>query len=98
MDQKENLLDKDLSLVVVLPGGEEMMTTVHGRYSRAPTSVFLICFPLIMMFAVTQLYKRKEESRVHSFGTNGLDSVAHLSNAEAFSVTLKYYIMRLMSS
>lgn len=33
MDQKENLIDKDLSLVVVLPGGEEKMTTVHGRYS-----------------------------------------------------------------
>lgn len=33
MDQKENLIDKDLSLVVILPGGEEKMTTVHGRYS-----------------------------------------------------------------
>lgn len=33
MDQKENLIDKDLSLVVVLPGGEEKMTTVPGRYS-----------------------------------------------------------------
>lgn len=31
MEQKENLIDKDLSLVVVLPGGEEKMTTVHGR-------------------------------------------------------------------
>lgn len=31
MDQKENLTDKDLSLVVVLPGGEEKTTTVHGR-------------------------------------------------------------------
>ncbi|XP_073329193.1 cordon-bleu protein-like 1b isoform X2 [Pagrus major] len=30
MDQKENLIDKDLSLVVILPGGEEKMTTVHG--------------------------------------------------------------------
>ncbi|KAM3607382.1 uncharacterized protein V6R79_006726 [Siganus canaliculatus] len=30
MDQKENLIDKELSLVVVLPGGEEQMTTVHG--------------------------------------------------------------------
>ncbi|XP_068185681.1 cordon-bleu protein-like 1b isoform X3 [Antennarius striatus] len=30
MDQKENLTDKDLSLVVVLPGGEEKITTVHG--------------------------------------------------------------------
>ncbi|XP_040912376.1 cordon-bleu protein-like 1b isoform X2 [Toxotes jaculatrix] len=30
MDQKENLIDKDLSLVVVLPGGVEKMTTVHG--------------------------------------------------------------------
>ncbi|XP_074515480.1 cordon-bleu protein-like 1b isoform X1 [Sebastes fasciatus] len=30
MDQKENLIDKDLSLVVVLPGGVEEMTTVHG--------------------------------------------------------------------
>ncbi|XP_070770760.1 cordon-bleu protein-like 1b isoform X2 [Enoplosus armatus] len=30
MDQKENLIDKDLSLVVVLPGGEEKMTIVHG--------------------------------------------------------------------
>ncbi|XP_019110806.2 cordon-bleu protein-like 1b isoform X2 [Larimichthys crocea] len=30
MDQKENLIDKDLSLVVVLPGGEEKLTTVHG--------------------------------------------------------------------
>uniref|UniRef100_A0A4W6FZZ5 Cordon-bleu ubiquitin-like domain-containing protein n=1 Tax=Lates calcarifer TaxID=8187 RepID=A0A4W6FZZ5_LATCA len=30
MDQKENLIDKDLSLVVVLPGGIEKMTTVHG--------------------------------------------------------------------
>ncbi|KAK5861221.1 hypothetical protein PBY51_022635 [Eleginops maclovinus] len=30
MDQKENLIDKDLSLVVVLPDGVEEMTTVHG--------------------------------------------------------------------
>ncbi|XP_029348810.1 cordon-bleu protein-like 1b isoform X2 [Echeneis naucrates] len=30
MDQKENLIEKDLSLVVVLPGGVERMTTVHG--------------------------------------------------------------------
>nr|XP_046259097.1 cordon-bleu protein-like 1b isoform X2 [Scatophagus argus] len=30
MDQKENLIDKELSLVVVLPGGEEKMTTVPG--------------------------------------------------------------------
>ncbi|XP_071762363.2 cordon-bleu protein-like 1b isoform X2 [Centroberyx gerrardi] len=30
MDQKENLVEKDLSLVVVLPGGVEKMTTVHG--------------------------------------------------------------------
>ncbi|XP_056145633.1 cordon-bleu protein-like 1b isoform X2 [Lampris incognitus] len=30
MDQKENLTEKDLSLVVVLPGGAEKMTTVHG--------------------------------------------------------------------
>lgn len=33
MEQKENLIDKDLSLVVVLPGGVEKTTTVHGRYS-----------------------------------------------------------------
>lgn len=31
MDQKENLVDKQLSLVVVLPGGEEKTTSVHGR-------------------------------------------------------------------
>ncbi|KAM4608565.1 cordon-bleu protein-like 1b isoform 2-T2 [Polymixia lowei] len=30
MDQKENLIEKDLSLVVVLPGGVENITTVHG--------------------------------------------------------------------
>ncbi|XP_026231703.1 cordon-bleu protein-like 1b isoform X2 [Anabas testudineus] len=30
MDQKENLIDKDLSLVVVLPDGVEKMTMVHG--------------------------------------------------------------------
>ncbi|XP_077436254.1 cordon-bleu protein-like 1b isoform X2 [Vanacampus margaritifer] len=30
MDHKEKLLDKDLSLVVVLPDGVEKMTTVHG--------------------------------------------------------------------
>ncbi|KAM3861966.1 cordon-bleu protein-like 1b [Diretmus argenteus] len=30
MDQKENLVEKDLSLVVVLPGGVEKTTTVHG--------------------------------------------------------------------
>ncbi|XP_075895900.1 cordon-bleu protein-like 1b isoform X2 [Nelusetta ayraudi] len=30
MDQKENLVDKELSLVVVLPGGEEKTTSVHG--------------------------------------------------------------------
>ncbi|XP_058474256.1 cordon-bleu protein-like 1b isoform X3 [Solea solea] len=30
MDQKENLIDKDLSLTVVLPGGVEKITTVHG--------------------------------------------------------------------
>ncbi|XP_069009841.1 cordon-bleu protein-like 1b isoform X1 [Embiotoca jacksoni] len=30
MDQKENLIDKELSLTVVLPGGVEKMTVVHG--------------------------------------------------------------------
>ncbi|KAM9342917.1 cordon-bleu protein-like 1b isoform 2-T2 [Pholidichthys leucotaenia] len=30
MDQKENLIDKELSLSVVLPGGVEKMTVVHG--------------------------------------------------------------------
>ncbi|XP_008299376.1 cordon-bleu protein-like 1b isoform X2 [Stegastes partitus] len=30
MDQKENLLDKELSLTVVLPGGVEKTTVVHG--------------------------------------------------------------------
>ncbi|KAM8856276.1 cordon-bleu protein-like 1b isoform 2-T2 [Spinachia spinachia] len=30
MEQVENLIDTDLSLVVVLPGGVEEMTTVHG--------------------------------------------------------------------
>ncbi|RVE58014.1 hypothetical protein OJAV_G00205240 [Oryzias javanicus] len=30
MDQKENLQDKELSLTVVLPGGVEQMTVVHG--------------------------------------------------------------------
>ncbi|KAG7503153.1 cordon-bleu protein-like 1 isoform X1 [Solea senegalensis] len=30
MDQKENLIDQDLSLTVVLPGGVEKITTVHG--------------------------------------------------------------------
>lgn len=30
MDHKDNLIDKELSLVVVLPGGVEKMTTVHG--------------------------------------------------------------------
>lgn len=39
MDQKENLIDKDLSLVVVLPGGVEKMTTVHGRYSQVAESL-----------------------------------------------------------
>lgn len=34
MDQKENLIDKELSLLVVLPGGMEKMTTVHGRYAK----------------------------------------------------------------
>lgn len=32
MDQKEKPIDQDLSLAVVLPDGEERMTTVHGRY------------------------------------------------------------------
>lgn len=32
MDQKEKPVDQDLSLAVVLPDGEERMTTVHGRY------------------------------------------------------------------
>lgn len=32
MDVKENLIDQDLSLAVVLPDGEEKMTTVPGRY------------------------------------------------------------------
>uniref|UniRef100_A0A3Q3W7J2 Cordon-bleu ubiquitin-like domain-containing protein n=1 Tax=Mola mola TaxID=94237 RepID=A0A3Q3W7J2_MOLML len=31
MDQKENLIDEDLCLAVVLPGGEEKMTTVPGK-------------------------------------------------------------------
>ncbi|XP_041857153.1 cordon-bleu protein-like 1b isoform X3 [Melanotaenia boesemani] len=30
MDQKENILDKELSMTVVLPGGVEKMTVVHG--------------------------------------------------------------------
>nr|XP_046216745.1 LOW QUALITY PROTEIN: cordon-bleu protein-like 1 [Oncorhynchus gorbuscha] len=30
MDQKENLLERDLTLVVVLPGGVEKTATVHG--------------------------------------------------------------------
>ncbi|XP_029968397.1 cordon-bleu protein-like 1 isoform X2 [Salarias fasciatus] len=30
MDQKENLIDKELSLTVVLPGGVEKTTVVHG--------------------------------------------------------------------
>ncbi|KAM4558712.1 cordon-bleu protein-like 1b [Odontesthes bonariensis] len=30
MEQKENLIDKELSLTVVLPGGVEKMTVVHG--------------------------------------------------------------------
>ncbi|XP_066544653.1 cordon-bleu protein-like 1b isoform X2 [Amia ocellicauda] len=30
MDQKENLIDKDISLTVVLPGGTEKTATVHG--------------------------------------------------------------------
>lgn len=32
MEPNEKPIDKDLSLVVVLPGGVEKMTTVHGRY------------------------------------------------------------------
>lgn len=32
MDQQEKPIDQDLSLAVVLPDGEERMTTVHGRY------------------------------------------------------------------
>lgn len=32
MDQKENLIDKELSLTVVLPGGVEKTAIVHGRY------------------------------------------------------------------
>lgn len=32
MDQKENLIDKELSLTVVLPGGVETTAIVHGRY------------------------------------------------------------------
>lgn len=32
MDHKENAMDRDLSLLVVLPDGVEKMTTVHGRY------------------------------------------------------------------
>ncbi|KAG2458940.1 GRB14 protein, partial [Polypterus senegalus] len=31
MEQKENLIDKDIELIVVLPGGKEKITTVHGR-------------------------------------------------------------------
>uniref|UniRef100_W5MP79 Cordon-bleu WH2 repeat protein like 1 n=1 Tax=Lepisosteus oculatus TaxID=7918 RepID=W5MP79_LEPOC len=30
MDQKENLMDKDITLTVVLPGGTEKTATVHG--------------------------------------------------------------------
>lgn len=32
MEQKEDLIDQALSLAVVLPDGEERMTTVLGRY------------------------------------------------------------------
>ncbi|XP_061735927.1 cordon-bleu protein-like 1 isoform X2 [Nerophis ophidion] len=58
MDHKENLIDKDLSLVVVLPDGVEKMTTVHGskplmdllvtlcaRYHLNPSSYTLELLP-----------------------------------------------------
>ncbi|XP_061924751.1 cordon-bleu protein-like 1 isoform X3 [Entelurus aequoreus] len=58
MDHKENLVDKDLSLVVVLPDGVEKMTTVHGskplmdllvtlcaRYHLNPSSYTLELLP-----------------------------------------------------
>lgn len=32
MEQKENIIDKDIDLTVVLPGDIIKSTTVHGRY------------------------------------------------------------------
>lgn len=40
MDQKENLIDKELSLTVVLPGGVEKSTVVHGRYTETTVLLF----------------------------------------------------------
>lgn len=35
MEQKENTIDKDIELLVVLPGDIIKSTTVHGRYDGA---------------------------------------------------------------
>ncbi|KAJ8012817.1 hypothetical protein DPEC_G00046810 [Dallia pectoralis] len=41
MDQKENLLDEDLTLVVVLPGGVERTSSVHGSMPMLDLLVML---------------------------------------------------------
>lgn len=45
MDQKENMTDKDIELLVVLPGDIIKSTTVNGRYggvSETPGLLFLL--------------------------------------------------------
>lgn len=45
MEQKENMVDKDVELSVVLPGDVIKSTTVHGRYGGAheiPGILFLL--------------------------------------------------------
>ncbi|XP_039613451.1 cordon-bleu protein-like 1b isoform X2 [Polypterus senegalus] len=41
MEQKENLIDKDIELIVVLPGGKEKITTVHGSKPVMDVLIFL---------------------------------------------------------
>lgn len=47
MEQKENIIDRDIELSVVLPGDVIKSTTVNGRYDEECCyciKVFQICF------------------------------------------------------
>ncbi|XP_056322071.1 cordon-bleu protein-like 1b [Danio aesculapii] len=49
MEQTESLLEQELTLTVILPGGAEKTTTVHGRFSDD------CCYETNQMIAVSQL-------------------------------------------
>lgn len=73
MDVKENLIDQDLSLAVVLPDGEERMTTVHGRYWPSSPDLISeeIAFPAAARTAIsTATVASRDRVSSASMGSN----------------------------